>query len=398
VERRDLMALSAASALVTLEGGAVTMALPAIAQSVELVVSQLQWISLAHLVAMSALLLPGGALADRLGYGLVLRVGMLIYAASATLAATSTSGAVLIAARALQGGAAALVLPCVVAMISVSANDSIERARRFGVWAAWTGAAGVVGPFVGAAASDMASWRAIFAMSVAVSAGTFLLLRPAPPKFETRQPSQGRLLRAVLEHRNCLSANATTFAWYAAVFGLTFLIAAYTQEALGYSALMAAAGLLPASLALLLSDSVSPVAMLMGTRRSIVVASLAAGLGIAWIAAGPHPLPFWSHLVPGMTLFGLGIAVGVSPLTHAAICSLPVALAGAGSGLHHATVRVAGLAGIAIVSAVATQDGNMTREGFRGALLACGSLVSIGGSVCGLYLRDDESGGLQRAL
>jgi hypothetical protein len=58
-----------------------------------------------------------------------------------------------------------------------------------------------------------------------------------------------------------------------------------------------------------------------------------------------------------MALFGLGIAVGVSPLTHAAICSLPVALAGAGSGLHHATVRVAGLAGIAIVSAVATQAG-----------------------------------------
>ena len=392
------MALSAASALVTLEGGAVTVALPAIGQEFELVVSQLQWISLAQLIAMSVLLLPGGALADRLGYGLVLRAGMLIYAASAMLAATSTSGAVLIAARALQGGAAALVLPSVVAMISVSARDSIERTRRFGVWVAWTGAAGVVGPFVGAAASDMASWRAIFAMSVAVSAGTFLLLRRVAPKFEMRPAPQRLLLRTVLEHNNCLSANATTFAWYAAVFGLTFLIAAYTQEALGYSALMAAAGVLPASLALLLSDRVSPVAIRIGTRRSVVVASLAAGLGVAWIAVGPDPLPFWSHLVPGMALFGLGIAIGVSPLTHAAICSLPVALAGAGSGLHHATVRVAGLAGIAIVSAVATQDGNMTREGFRGALVACVSLVSIGGCVCGLCLRDDESGGVQRAL
>ena len=117
------------------------------------------------------------------------------------------------------------------------------------------------------------------------------------------------------------------------------------------------------------------------------------------MAAGPDPLPFWSRIVVGTCLFGLGVSLAVSPLTHAAISAVPEDCAGAASGLNHATVRAAGLIAIAVLGSIAAEgkpDG-ITAAGFRTALTLCGSFVAVVGITSAWRIRNEEPGGLEGA-
>src|SRR5690606_29940328 len=122
-----------------------------------------------------------------------------------------------------------------------------------------------------------------------------------------------------------------------------------------------------------------------------------AAAGTAWIAAAPHPLPVWSHVVAGVTLFGLGLSLAVAPLTNAAVASIPSACAGAASALNHAVVRAAGLLAIAVLGSIAAPGGAeaVTPEGTRLALLVCAAVAGAGGLAGGLALRDNAEGGVE---
>jgi MFS family permease len=449
---RQLTALLVASALVTFDGTAATVSLPAIVRSLRASFTHVQWITGAPLLAMAALLLAGGALADRYGRLRVLRAGLAVFAAGSAVCALATSAAMLITARVLQGAGAALLLPATVAHLRTVYSEPVERTRKFGVWAAWTGMAAAIGPMLGGFISDMWSWRAIFVTSAVVAAAAFVLLngirdattvRGAPfPTVETlalavvlassaslligartsdwwspqtvvmagliplsarilarSAPRQALLPRELLTTRNCVQANGATFGLYFGMFGLSFLLALYTQQMLGYSGVWAGAGVLPISLMLLLAEPFGRVASRAGTRRLIVCGSVSATAGILWMAAAPHPLAFWSRIVPGTALFGFGISLAVSPLTHAAVSAVPEACAGAASGLNHAIVRVAGLIAIALLGFVAADGASdgMSVEGFRRAMLICGLVVAACGVTGGLRIRNDEPGGLDDA-
>jgi MFS family permease len=446
MSHRAFVVLCIASALITFDGTAVTVALPAIGRELNLTFSRLQWIPNAQLLTVAALLLPAGALADRIGRGRVLKVGLLCYAATSGLAAWSHSDLSLIAARALQGGAGALLLPSALALMRTGFNDRDERTRRYAIWAAWTGGAGVMGPLVGAFFADFITWRGIFGVCSCGAAAALLLLDGSEDDKSRRSesfPFGGAVLLAallaatayllieggqgdwrsldliasaaiivlslgmaarttslrallpseVVRNRNCVMANAATFAFYCGVFGIPFLVVMYTQQVLGYSALMASAGVLPVSLMLLVAERVSWVGLRIGTKWIVVIGSMTAALGIGWMANAPHPVPFWSYLVMGTFLFGAGLALVVSSLTHAAVASVSDHSAGIASGLHHATVRVAGLMAIALLGSIAAHDqsGRVSTDGFRRAMLVCSVIVGAGGITCGFRLRDEES-------
>jgi MFS family permease len=451
--RRQLTALILASALITLDGTATTIALPAIGRDLSASVSRLQWIVNAPLLVLAAMLLPAGTLADRYGRIRVMRVGLAGFVAAAGACAFAGSDVQLIAAKFVQGAAAALVLPAALAVLRGAYTDAVERARILGVWAAWTGAASAAGPLLAGAFVDLWSWRAVFIPTVAGGVVALLLLeRDAPAGLATRpgpvparatialivvlgglaylsmlgaasgglHPSAGLAIalvigggtvlvrdrhrhvlfpRDLLTTRNCLPANATTFALYFGLFGLSFLVVLYVQQLLGYSAMWAAVVVLPISLMLLLAERFGRLTTSLGTRSLIGAGTLAAASGIGWMATGSHPLPFWTHIIVGTGLFGLGISVAVSALTHAAVAAVPDRCAGAASGLNHAVVRGAGLVAVALLGSIAAPGVSeaVSAEGVQRALVVCALVVSVVGAAGIAFLRDEEPGGVTAA-
>ena len=441
-----------ASALITFDGTAATVALPAIGRDLSASVSRLQWIANAPLLVLAAMLLPAGTLADRFGRVRVMRIGLIAFVAASCAAAAAASDSWVISARLLQGAAGALVLPAALAMLRAAYTDADERARMFGIWAAWTGVASALGPLMAGTIVDLWSWRAVFlpsavagvaavllleresstratsvtpvparaavALSVVVGAVAYVLMqgsatgataaRIALPAMLVvvgttvlvRDPRRQVLFpRELLMARNCVPANATTFALYFGMFGFSFIVVLYVQQLLQYSGLWAAVVLLPISILLLFAERLGRITAVIGTRWVIVVGALAAALGIGWIGSSPHPVPFWSHLIAGTTIFGFGLSLAVSALTHAAVAGVPEACAGTASGLNHAVVRAAGLVSVALLGSLAApgMSNSVSVEGVQRALLLCAAVVGAGGALGGAFVRDNEPGGLPAA-
>jgi MFS family permease len=399
VKRSRLSALILASALITFDGTATTLALPAIGHDLSAPVARLQWITNASLLVLAALLLPAGSFADRIGRIRAIRVGLVAFAAASLASALANTDAWLIGARLALGGAASLILPAALAVLRGSYADAAERARVLGTWAAWTGVAGAAGPLLAGAFVDLASWRAVFVTSAAVAVVALVLLRAPVGSEPTHGAPPAAALSQIVRAHNCMPANASAFAMYFGMFGLSFVLTLYTQQVLRYSGLWAAVVLLPISLMLLLAERFGRLTARVGTRAVIASGACVAAAGIGWVAIGSHPLPFWSHLILGTSIFGLGISVAVSALTHAAVAAVPTASAGAASGLNHAVVRAAGLFAVALLGSVAAPgfSEHVSPDGVQRALAICAVVVAAGGAGGGVCVRDDRPGGLTTA-
>jgi MFS family permease len=447
---KALAGLILGSALITLDGTATTIALPAIGRGLDASISTLQWIANAPLLMLAAMLLPAGTLADRYGRVRMMRIGLISFVGASIACVAAGSDLGIIAAKFLQGAGGALVLPASLAMLRGAYTDAAERARIFGVWAAWTGAASAAGPLLAGALIDWWSWRAVFIPSIIAGLVAVVLIRgEAPAGSATRSgpfpvtaalalmvllggvaylliygPGVSALTaqlalpatlvvvaavilvrdrhRAVLfprelrAARNCVPANAITFGMYFGMFGLSFLVVLYVQQVLGYSASWAAVVLLPISIMLFFAERFGRLTSSFGSRPLIFAGVLSAAAGLGWMASSSHPLPFWSHLIAGTALFGLGVSLAASALTHAAVAAVPDSCAGAASGLNHAVVRGAGLLAIALLGSIAAPGlaDAVSFEGFQRGLLVCAGVVATGGVVGTVWLRDDEPGGL----
>jgi MFS family permease len=447
---REFTAIVVASALITFDGTAVTVALPAIARDLSIPFSKLQWIGNAPLLMLAALLLPAGVLADRFGRARLMRVGLAALAVGSAAAAAAATDLYLIAARLVQGAGGALILPGALAWLRAAFSRPTERARKFGVCAAWVGVASAIGPLLGGGLADLLSWRVVFALSatvaaiaiallagahddetsgtgrvpvfgtaalaVALSAAAYVLIEGASAGWTSPRiamaaffipVSSATLLRSargralfppdLMAAANCFPANTATFAMYFGMFGLSFLLVLYTQQALGYSGAWAGAGVLPISVMLFFAEPFGRAATRFGTRLMIAAGAVIAGAGILWIATGPDPLPFWSRIVAGTSLFGLGLSLTASALTHAAVSAVPEKVAGAASGFNHAVVRAAGLIAVAMLGSLAIDDeaAGISAEGLRRALIVCGVVVAAGGVFGAMRIRDDAPGGLE---
>jgi len=173
-----LTAVSLATLMAYLDNNVVNVALPTIERSLNLSVSGLEWIVSSYLLVLSSLLLVGGRVADVFGRRRMFLAGLVIFTLSSLAAGLAGSADVLIAARAVQGLGAALVMPASLAIIAAAFTDTRERAAAIGIWGA-VGALGLaLGPVIGGLISQHLHWGWIFLINVPLGVITAALAYP----------------------------------------------------------------------------------------------------------------------------------------------------------------------------------------------------------------------------
>ena len=397
------------SAVVFLDGTVVNVALPAIRADLGSGLAAQQWVVEAYLLTLGALLLVGGSLGDLLGRRRIFALGLMGFGVTSVICAVAPTVELLIAARALQGVAGALLVPASLAVITATFPDD-ERAAAIGSWTAWTGIAMVVGPLGGGVLIDSASWRWIFAINVPLVLATLALVRSAVlesvdeesthridylgallcalglagPVFALiEQPIYGwtdplvlvpgvagvLVLVAFLVHehrsthpmlpleifrsRNFAVGNATTLLVYGGLGAATFFVTIFLQQVAGYSAIEAGLTLTPITLVMfVLARRFGALSARIGPRLLMGVGPIVAGVGLVWMGRLDSDVDYVSELLPGVLLFSLGLAMTVAPLTSTVLGAVSQHHAGVASGANNAIARIASLLAIAAIGAV----------------------------------------------
>ncbi|MBV9806526.1 MAG: MFS transporter [Solirubrobacterales bacterium] len=405
VKRAVLIASILGSGIVFLDQTIVNVALPAIRSSLHGSLADQQWVVEGYLLTLAALLLLGGSLGDVLGRRRVFTAGLIGFGACSLACALAPTAPFLIIARALQGMAGALLVPSTLALI-VDHYEPDERGAAIGTWTAWTGVATVIGPVGGGALVEAASWRWIFLINLIPVAVTVALLRRLPPDhpqagridwiggllcvlglggpvfglieqarngfgdprvlvpliggfallagflaWERRAPEPMMPLH-LFAVRNFTVGNLTTLSVYGGLAVFTFFLVVFIQQVGGYTPLAAGLSLLPITLMMFaLSRRFGALAGRFGPRPFMSAGPIVAGAGLLLFARAGIKPSYPGVVLPGVLVFGLGLAATVAPLTATVLGSVPARHSGLASGTNNAVARVAGLLAIAVVGA-----------------------------------------------
>src|SRR5215213_8693799 len=366
-KRLVLVACILGSTVVTVDGTVVNVALPAIADDLGGGLAGQQWTSNAYLVTLASLLLIGGSLGDIFGERRVFVVGVAAFGATSLLCAVAPSIEVLVAARALQGVAGALLTPAALAVI-VATFPPDERGRAVGAWTAWGGIGTVIGPLVGGQLVDAASWRWIFAINIPIVLGTVMLILRVVPAGRERDPEArvdlvGALLCALglagvtfglieqplhgwsdpvvagplvagallfagfivwegrtnhpmlplglFKRRNFAMGNLETFLMYGGLGLMFFFLVLFLQQVAGFSALQAGASTIPVTVLMFgLSMRFGALADKYGPRFFMGFGPLVAAVGmVTLIMRVDADARYVTDVLPGLVIFGVGLSL-----------------------------------------------------------------------------------------
>src|ERR1700676_5058936 len=161
-----LAAMSFGYGVVQLDVTIVNTALDSIGTSLGGGVSELQWVVSSYTIAFAAFILTAGALGDRLGAKRIFMAGFAVFTAASVACALAPNAAILIAARAVQGLGAAILVPNSLALLSHAYPDEKQRGRAVGIWAAGASLALIAGPLIGGGLIALVGWRSIFLVNL----------------------------------------------------------------------------------------------------------------------------------------------------------------------------------------------------------------------------------------
>jgi EmrB/QacA subfamily drug resistance transporter len=409
-KRLVLIAAILGTTVVTVDSTVANVALPAIADDLGGGLAGQQWTANAYLVTLASLLLIGGSLGDIFGERRMFTAGVLGFGATSLLCALAPTIEVLVAARALQGVAGALLTPAALAVI-VATFPPDERGRAVGAWTAWGGIGTVVGPLVGGQLVDAASWRWIFAINVPIVLGTVVLILRVVPAGRERDPEarvdvvgallcalglagvtfglieqplhgwsdpvvaaplvagallfsgfivwEGRTRHPMLplelfKRRNFAMGNLETFLMYGGLGLMFFFLVLFLQQVAGFSALAAGTSTIPVTVLMFtLSMRFGALADRYGPRFLMGFGPLIAACGMGLLMWRlDASVSYFTDLLPGLVVFGVGLSMTVAPLTSTVLADADDSNAGIASGVNNAIARVASLVAIAAVGAV----------------------------------------------
>lgn len=450
--RLTLLALTLGSGIAILDGTVVNVAVRAIGDDLGASLGQLQWVVNGYLLALASLVLVGGALGDRIGRRRVYVAGMALFLIASAACAVAPTVEALIATRAVQGVGGALLTPGALAIIQASYAPD-DRAPAIGTWAGYSGVAAAAGPFLGGWLVDHGGWRWVFGINVPLCVAVLVLAAYAVP--ESRDAGSGGHFDAggavltvaslgaltwalvsartapalavglalagavaaaaafvVVERRRGTpmvplslfrsrvfsAANAMTLLVYGALGGVLFLLVLQLQVSAGWSALAAGLVGLPVTLAMmLLSSRTAALSRRIGPRLPMSLGPVTCAAGVLALLGVGRDAAWWS-VAPGMVVFGLGLALLVSPLTATVLATAPDRYAGVASGVNNAVARAGSLLAVAALPAVGGLSGSAYRDpdaltsGYRTAMAICAGLLAAGGAVSWVGLKGTRGG------
>ncbi|AIR99947.1 MFS transporter [Streptomyces glaucescens] len=432
-----LLITGVAGFMAALDNLVVTTALPSIREDLGGALHDLEWTVSAYTLTFAVLLMSGAALGDRFGRRRLFVAGLAVFTAASAAAALAPGIDSLIAARAVQGVGAAVMMPLTLTLLT-AAVPAEKRGMAYGIWGAVNGLAVASGPLIGGTLTEHISWQWIFWLNVplgialiplarlrlkesygagtpldipgtvlasgglfgivyglvrgpvdgwtgapvlvALAAGTVLLAAFVGHGIRARNPM---LPMRLFRSRAFAGINAAGLLMFLGMFGSIFLLSQYMQGVLGYSPTEAGLRMLPWTA---MPMVVAPIAGILSDRiggRPIVAAGLffqAAGLG--YLAAVATADASYASQLPGLVLGGIGMALYFAPASALVMASVAVKEQGIASGANNALREVGGALGIAVMSSVFTAQGGYESaqafvDGLRPALVVGAAVVAL---------------------
>ena len=367
--------------------------------------SQVLWIVNAYTLVMAALLLPIGELGDRFGRRRMLLAGLAVFAGANLAAAFAGTPQLMITLRAIAGFGAAMIMPATLSTLT-AVFPAEERGRAVGIWAGFAGAGGILGLFSSAVLIDYASWEWLFVGPVIAAVAAILLTVAVVPETKHDDAPRFDLTGALLSvlavggivlgveegphlgwadplvltallgggaalaafalwelrtteplldvrifRNRALSMSSLSLAvLFALMLGSFLVVIQLLQAVLGFSAVKAAAGLLPMAVGMMGLSPVAPrLAERFGLANVLTVGSVLMAASFAWLGFADSA---YMAILPALVLLGIAMGLSMSPATEAITNALPAEKQGLASAIND-TVREAGSAlGIALIGSV----------------------------------------------
>jgi DHA2 family methylenomycin A resistance protein-like MFS transporter len=431
-----LAAMSLGYGVVQLDVTIVNTALNSIGTSLGGGVSELQWVVSAYTIAFAAFILTAGALGDRIGAKRVFMAGFAIFTAASVTCALAPDAAILIAARCVQGLAAAILVPNSLALLSHAYVDERARGRAVGVWAAGASLALTAGPLIGGGLITLIGWRSIFFVNLPIGlAGLWLTWRFAGETTRSAQreidlPGQiaaiaalGTLAGAIIEGGSLGWKNpfviagfvasalfATLFVWRemrapqpmlplslfrnrvfasasavgllvnVAIYGLIFVLSLYFQQVNGLSAFATGLAFVPMLGAVLPVNLIAPrVTERIGAPATIALGAALSAIGCLAILGIEPDTSYWAICLQ-LIAMSTGLGLLVPPLTSTLLGSVEKSRSGIAAGVLNATRQTGSVLGVALFGSLVGQSGGFM-TGFHASLIVSAGLLLTAGAV-----------------
>ncbi|WP_228429218.1 MFS transporter [Chryseobacterium sp. 52] len=368
------------------------------------------WIINIYTLTLAALLLPLGAIGDRLGRKKMLLLGLVIFGAASAMSGVATSAAMMLISRLLTGIGAALIMPVTLAVIT-STFPKEERSKAIGVWTGVAGGGGMLGMYLSAVLVDVASWRWLFLLPVVLAVVSLIMtIRFVPNSVEKAKHRfdvigsllsivatvaliyglheapglgwttpvviisliigiagiigfiiwelryKGPLLDVRLFRKRSLSGGSITLLTVFGVqAGIFIVLFPFFQGVLGWSGLRSTLGMMPMALLMMVSSSLAPkLALKIGSRYTMAFGIILGAVGALLMGQLVSVDGGYLSVLPGMIVMGLGMGFSMTPSTEAITSSLSSDQQGVASALNDITRELGTALGVALLGPLVT--------------------------------------------
>jgi EmrB/QacA subfamily drug resistance transporter len=398
-----------AQLMIVLDASIVTIALPSAQHALHISTANRQWVITAYTLAFGGFLLLGGRIADYWGRKRVFVVGLLGFAGASALGGLAVDQAMLFAARALQGGFAALMAPAALSILTITfQHDAKERAQAFGAYGAVSGAGGAIGVLLGGVLTEYVSWRWCLLVNVPIavlaSIAAVAIVHESRASGSTRYDVPGALLSTlglvslvygftkaesdgwsatvtvvllvvavvlltafvetktshpllplrVVRDRNRGGAFLASLLTGAGLFAMFVFLSYYLQSVLHYSALKAGLAFLPFAFGIILAAGASSgLVPRIGPRIPMTVGLAIAAGGLAWLTQIGVQSDFWVRVAPQEILMSVGLGLAFPAFSSTALTRVRDRDAGVASALVNTTQQIGGSLGTALLNTLA---------------------------------------------
>jgi EmrB/QacA subfamily drug resistance transporter len=411
-----LAVLGVAYLMVVLDVSIVNVALPSIQSDLDFSIENLQWVVSGYALTFGGFLLLGGRAGDLLGRRMIFMAGLALFALFSLLCGLSTSSGMLIAMRALQGAAGAILSPSVFSITTVTFQEGAERNKALGVLGAIAGSGAAIGVILGGVLTEYVDWRWIFFVNVPIGLGALVvvprLVRESRAEGLSRHfdaagaltvtaslmlfvyaltettnigwssprtigvllasavlmaaflviesRSQSPLVPlSIFKRRTLTGANTIGFILGTMVFGMFFLLSLYMHDVLGFSAIRTGVGYLAVALTAIVASGVAQALVTrIGVKPALAGGMLLLGAGLLWFTQISVDGSYVNDLLPGFLLIGVGLGFSFVPVSIAALSGVSGKEAGLASGLINTSQQIGGALGLAILTTAATTRSN----------------------------------------